>query len=87
MADADAAPTPPSPLSQAADRLAWEAQYVRDVLHLSRGGVCSVSSRSLQSLYEGLVAVLDVVRAAAPLTAPPVTTPAAGGTPAPTTGG
>lgn len=83
----DAAPTPPSPLSQAADRLAWEAQFVRDVLHLARGSVCTVSTRSMQALYEGLVSVLDVVRPQVQATPPVAVSPAAGGTPAPTSGG
>lgn len=84
---------PVTPLDQAIDRLVFETQYVRDVLHVAgpSGGITSISTVSLQRLFEGLswsIDVLRTVQAAQPITTPPVVNlPAVGGTPAPPAGG
>lgn len=71
------------PAMQAAiDRLVFEAQYVRDVMHLAGAGTITISAGSLAKLYDGLVQVIDVLRAQQPATgAPPAAAqpPASGG--------
>lgn len=52
---------PMTPLQAATDRLSWEAVYVRDLLHVTRGSMCHVSRASLQRLFEGLAAVMDLL--------------------------
>ena len=76
-----AAPLGP-PLEAAIDRLAYEAQYVRDVLFLAGpGGTCRVSIPAMQALYDGLGWVLMVLRQQAPPQSPP------GGAAVPSPGG
>lgn len=74
-----------TPLQQAIDRLVFETQYVRDVLHVAGPsvGTTTISTISLARLFEGLVWSIDTLRSVQPLT----TTPAVGGAPATTAGG
>lgn len=82
----------PTPLQQAIDRLVFETQYVRDVLHVAGPGVgvTTISTRSLQQLFDGLAWTIDALRAAQPSLSMPVVNPnavPAGGTAPPTAGG
>lgn len=83
---------PPTPLQQAIDRLVFETQYVRDVLHVAGPGVgvTTISTRSLQQLFDGLAWTIDTLRATQPALTVPTVVPGAvpaGGTAPPTTGG
>lgn len=57
---------PPTLLQQAIDRLVFETQYVRDVLHVSgpQGSICQISAVSMQRLFDGLAWSIDTLRAA-----------------------
>lgn len=79
-----------TPLQQAVDRLAFVTQYLRDELFLAgpSGGRVSLSTLSMQRVYDDLAATLAVLRSLAPAAAaagqPP---PGAGGAPAPPASG
>lgn len=65
----------PTPIEMAIARLTHEAQYVADVLHVAGPApTCTVSTRSLRGLFDGIREALDLLRAAAP--APPPATSA-----------
>lgn len=65
----------PSPLQAAIDRLAYHAQYLRDVAYLAGpGGQCRIPAASAQALHDGLAEVLMILRSIPQL-------PAVGGTP------
>ena len=80
-----------TPLRAVIDRLAWEAQYLRDVLHLAGdGGVCRISSLSAARIFEGIslsISALRQIEQSMVGQVPPVAGAAGGAAPATQQGG